>query len=46
MSIPRIVESVLEEYSGPSPSTLEHALDILEEGRRMAEKVSSRLEEK
>ncbi len=46
MSIPRIVESVLEEYSGPSPSTLEHALHILEEGRRMAEKVSSRLEEK
>ncbi len=45
-SIPRIVELVLEGYSGPPPSTLEHALHILEEGRRMAEKASARLEEK
>lgn len=45
-SIPRIVESVLEEYTGPPPSTFEHALDVLEEGRRMAAKASALLEEK
>ncbi len=42
--IPRIVESVLEEYSGPSPSTLEHALHVLDEGRRLAIAAGNRLE--
>lgn len=36
MDIPAVVEEVLERYSGPAPLTLEHALDIMIEGRSIA----------
>jgi 1-deoxy-D-xylulose-5-phosphate reductoisomerase len=43
-SIPVLIESVLEEYSGGAPKTLEEALAILEEGRRIAAGISLQLE--
>jgi 1-deoxy-D-xylulose-5-phosphate reductoisomerase len=36
MSIPAVVESVLEQYDAPAPSTLRDVLDIDEEARRLA----------
>lgn len=39
MDIPAVVKIVLEKYAGPAPSSLEHALAIIEEGRLMASEV-------
>ncbi len=39
--IPKVVESVLERYSGESPGTLEDALEIFREGRRSAAQICS-----
>ncbi|MEY3658077.1 MAG: hypothetical protein RL425_838 [Pseudomonadota bacterium] len=36
MTIPAVVESVLEQYDAPAPSTLRDVLDIDEEARRLA----------
>ena len=36
MSIPAVVESVLEQYDAPAPSTIRDVLDIDEEARRLA----------
>lgn len=43
MDIPVVIESVLEGYSGPAPSSLEHALHVLDEGRRLASEACGRL---
>ncbi len=34
--IPRIVETVIEQYRGPGPGSLDDALSILAEGKRAA----------
>lgn len=36
MAIPAVVESVLEQYDAPAPSTVQDVLDIDEEARRLA----------
>ena len=41
--IPSVVESVLEQWNGPVPASLADALDILDEGRRLAAAVCRRL---
>ncbi|NLB84416.1 MAG: 1-deoxy-D-xylulose-5-phosphate reductoisomerase [Synergistaceae bacterium] len=42
--IPRIIAGVLEEYSGGHPASLDDALSIMEEGRRLALQLGLRLE--
>jgi 1-deoxy-D-xylulose-5-phosphate reductoisomerase len=41
LSISNIIETVLENYSGPSPSTLGDAMELISLGERMAEDVCS-----
>jgi 1-deoxy-D-xylulose-5-phosphate reductoisomerase len=41
LSISNIIESVLEKYSGPPPSVLGDAMELISEGGRMAEEICS-----
>jgi 1-deoxy-D-xylulose-5-phosphate reductoisomerase len=41
LSISNIIESVLEKYSGPSPSALSDAMELISEGERMADEICS-----
>jgi 1-deoxy-D-xylulose-5-phosphate reductoisomerase len=45
-SISHIIERTLEGYSGPSPSALEDAIELISEGRRLAEKIFLSMEDK
>ncbi len=39
LDIPGVLEKVLETYDGKAPSTLEEAIDLVDQGRRMAQAV-------
>jgi 1-deoxy-D-xylulose-5-phosphate reductoisomerase len=41
LSISNIIESVLEKYSGPSPSALGDAMELISEGGRVADEICS-----